>query len=99
MAVVLRARDQRLGRVVALKLLAPAMAGDGAFRRRFITESRAAADDLHIILAYEADEAGGVLFIAKRFVVGGDLRRMLEGGERACSLRPPPRGESRVSCR
>ena len=80
MAVVFRARDERLGRLVALKILAPTMAADGAFRRRFIAESRAAAavDDPHIIPVYEAGEAGGVLFIAMRFVVGGDLRGVLE---------------------
>ena len=80
MAVVFRARDERLGRLVALKILAPAMAADAAFRRRFIAESRAAAvvDDPHIIPVYEAGEAGGVLFIAMRFVKGGDLRLMLD---------------------
>ena len=80
MAVVFRARDERLGRLVALKILAPALAADSAFRRRFIAESRAAAavDDPHIIPVYEAGEADGVLFIAMRFVVGGDLRRVLE---------------------
>jgi serine/threonine protein kinase len=51
MAVVFRARDERLGRHVALKILAPALAADDGFRRRFIAESRAAAavDDPHII--------------------------------------------------
>jgi len=80
MAVVFRARDERLGRVVALKILAPVLAADGMFRRRFIAESRAAAavDDPHIIPVHEAGEAGGVLFIAMRFVQGGDLRRVLE---------------------
>ncbi len=80
MAVVFRARDERLGRLVALKILIPALAADGAFRRRFIAESRAAAavDDPHIIPVYEAGEADGVLFIAMRFVMGGDLRGVLE---------------------
>jgi serine/threonine protein kinase len=66
MAVVFRARDERLGRLVALKILAPALAADEGFRRRFIAESRSAAavDDPHIIPMYEAGEAGGVLFIA-----------------------------------
>jgi serine/threonine protein kinase len=79
MAVVFRARDERLGRLVALKILAPALAADEGFQRRFIAESRAAAtvDDPHIIPVYEAGEAGGVLFIAMRFVAGGDLRRVL----------------------
>jgi serine/threonine protein kinase/Tol biopolymer transport system component len=79
MAVVFRARDERLGRLVALKVLAPALASDPEFRRRFIAESRAAAavDDPHIIPIYEAGEAEGALFIAMRFVQGGDLRRVL----------------------
>ena len=80
MAVVFRARDERLGRLVALKVLAPALTADAAFRRRFMAESRAAAtvDDPHIIPIYEAGEANGVLFIAMRFVPGGDLRGVLE---------------------
>jgi len=80
MALVFRARDERLDRLVALKILSPALASDQAFRRRFIAESRAAAkvDDPHIIPVYEADEADGVLFIAMRFVQGGDLRGVLE---------------------
>jgi len=78
-AVVFRARDERLGRPVALKILAPGAAADEEFRRRFIAESRAAAavDDPHIIPVYDAGEAGGVLFIAMRFVPGGDLRGVL----------------------
>ena len=80
MAVVFRARDERLDRLVALKMLAPALAEDAEFRRRFIAESRAAAavDDPHIIPVYEAGEADGVLFIAMRLVAGGDLRRVLQ---------------------
>ena len=80
MAVVFRARDERLGRLVALKVLAPVLTADSAFRRRFMAESRAAAtvDDPHIIPVYEAGEANGVLFIAMRFVPGGDLRGVLD---------------------
>jgi len=79
MAVVFRARDERLGRVVALKVLAPALAADAEFRQRFLRESRAAAavDDPHIIPVFEAGEAGGVLFIAMRYVPGGDVRTLL----------------------
>jgi serine/threonine protein kinase len=80
MAVVFRAHDVRLDRQVALKILAPALAADQNFRQRFIRESRAAAavDDPHIIPVYEADQADEFLFIAMRFVQGGDLRRVLE---------------------
>ena len=74
MAVVFRARDERLHRQVALKILSPALAADEEFRRRFIRESRSAAavDDPHIVPVFEAGEANGVLFIAMRYVPGGD---------------------------
>jgi serine/threonine protein kinase len=79
MAVVFRARDERLGRQVALKVLAPALAADDEFRRRFIQESQAAAavDDPHIIPVFEAGESDGVLFIAMRHVPGGDARSLV----------------------
>jgi len=79
MAAVFRARDEELGRVVALKVLASVLAEDEGFRQRFIQESRAAAavDDPHIIPVHEAGEADGVLFIAMRFVGGGDVRSLL----------------------
>jgi serine/threonine protein kinase len=79
MAVVFRARDERLDRLVALKILAPALAADEAFRQRFIRESRAAAavDDPHIIPVHEAGEANGVLFIAMRYVPGGDVGALM----------------------
>ncbi|HEY7011875.1 MAG TPA: serine/threonine-protein kinase [Streptosporangiaceae bacterium] len=79
MAVVFRARDERLDRPVALKILSPALAADEAFRHRFIRESRAAAavDDPHIIPVFEAGEADGVLFIAMRYVPGGDVRTLM----------------------
>ncbi len=79
MAVVYRARDERLDRPVALKVLAGRLADDAEFRVRFLRESRAAAavDDPHIIPVYEAGQAGGVLFLAMRFVSGGDVRGVL----------------------
>lgn len=79
MAVVFRATDERLGRLVALKLLAPALAADKSFRQRFIQESQAAAavNDPHIIPVYEAGQAAGLLFIAMRYVSGRDVRDLL----------------------
>jgi serine/threonine-protein kinase len=79
MAIVYRARDERLGRLVALKILAPTLAGDAEFRQRFVSESRAAAaiDDPHIVPVFEAGEADGVLFIAMRYVPGGDGHSLL----------------------
>jgi Protein kinase domain/WD domain, G-beta repeat len=80
MAVVFRARDERLQRQVALKILAPALAVDEAFRQRFIRESRSAAsvDDPHIIPVFEAGDVDGVLFIAMRYVPGGDARTLVQ---------------------
>jgi serine/threonine protein kinase len=74
MAVVFRAQDERLRRQVALKILSPALAADEEFRHRFVRESRSAAavDDPHIIPVFEARDADGVLFIAMRYVPGGD---------------------------
>jgi serine/threonine-protein kinase len=74
MAVVFRARDERLRRQVALKILSPALVADEEFRQRFIRESRSAAavDDPHIIPVFEARDADGVLFIAMRYVPDGD---------------------------
>jgi Protein kinase domain len=80
MAVVYRALDLRLDRPVALKVLAPRLAEDDAFRQRFIRESRAAAgvDHPHIIPVFEAGDADGVLFIAMRYVGGGDVRSLIQ---------------------
>ncbi|MFZ0047721.1 MAG: serine/threonine-protein kinase, partial [Streptosporangiaceae bacterium] len=80
MAVVYRALDLRLGRQVALKVLAPNLSEDEAFRQRFIRESRAAAgvDHPHIIPVFEAGEAAGMLFIAMRYVGHGDVRSLIE---------------------
>src|SRR6266487_4016368 len=79
MAVVYRARDERLDRQVALKLLAPGMAADPGFRQRFVRESRAAAavDHPNIIPVYDAGDSGDALFIAMRYVQGGDVRTLL----------------------
>jgi len=75
MAAVFRARDERLGRTVALKVLA----GDEAVRKRFAGEALAAAavDHPHIIPVYAAGEADGYQYIAMRFVAGDDLQAVI----------------------
>ncbi|MDI9887163.1 serine/threonine-protein kinase [Streptomyces sp. HNM0645] len=80
MAVVYCAKDLRLDRTVALKLLAPELARNDTFRRRFTHESRVAAaiDHPHIVPIFEAGETDGVLYIAMRFVAGLDLRALLD---------------------
>ncbi|WP_405982107.1 serine/threonine-protein kinase [Streptomyces sp. NBC_00158] len=80
MAVVYRARDLRLDRTVALKLLAPQLARNDTFRQRFTHESKVAAaiDHPHIVPVFEAGETDGVLYIAMRYVAGQDLRALLD---------------------
>jgi hypothetical protein len=79
MAYVYRAVDQRLGRTVALKVLAPELATDQEFRRRFLRESRLAAsiDHPNVIPIYDAGESDGMLYIAMRYVEGKDLKALL----------------------
>src|SRR3712207_8947821 len=79
MGVVYLARDVRLDRKVALKLLAPEFTTHENFRARFLRESRlaAAVDHPNIIPIYEAGDADGQLFLAMRFVPGADLRTEL----------------------
>lgn len=80
MASVYRAFDTRLHRRVALKILTPGQYFDEAFRRRFVRESRAAAavEDPHIIPVFDAGEYDGVLYIAMRYVRGGDVRSQID---------------------
>src|SRR3954469_22015278 len=79
MGVVYRARDERLERWVALKLIAPEYASDERFRARFERECRLAAtvDHPNVIPIYEAGEADGRLFLAMRLVEGTDLRTLI----------------------
>src|SRR5438067_9657610 len=80
MGVVYLAEDARLGRKVALKLLALDLSADGRFRDRFIKESRMAAGLEHpsIVPVYEAGEHEGQLFIAMRHIAGQDLGSLME---------------------
>jgi len=82
MGVVYRATELALDRPVALKLIAPELAGDDSFRERFLRESRIAAsiDHAGILPVYAAGEAAGELFLATRFVPGTDLRSLIEDG-------------------
>jgi Protein kinase domain len=82
MSVVYLADDLRLKRKVALKVLARGRDTDAVFRARFLRESELAAslDHASVIPIYEAGEAGGLLFIAMRYVNGSDLGRLLLDG-------------------
>jgi serine/threonine protein kinase len=78
MGLVFRARQARPDRMVALKVIAPELASDEAFRARFEQESSVAAQIEHpnVIPVYEVGEDGGIVFIAMRFVNGTDLGKL-----------------------
>jgi serine/threonine protein kinase len=78
-AAVYLATDEHLDRQVALKVLAPELAAEPAFRSRLLRESRAAAalGHPHIVPVYEANDAAGILYVAMRYIPGGDSRSLL----------------------
>jgi protein kinase-like protein len=79
MGVVYLAEDERLGRQVALKVIAPDLLHDGEFQERFEAEARSAAAIEHPNAApiYSAGVSEGNLYIAMRYVEGTDLREHL----------------------
>jgi hypothetical protein len=83
MAVVYRATQLSLNRIVALKLLAPELGEDPAFRERFRREGQlqASLDHLHIVPVYEAGPSEHGLFLAMRLVVGSTLKELILAGE------------------
>jgi serine/threonine protein kinase len=90
MGVVFKATQLRLGRTVALKAIAPQLAGDPDFRARFQREAQLAASIEHpnVIPVYEADELDtGELYIAMRWVQGTDLRELLAIEDRLAPAR------------
>src|SRR5687768_9379765 len=82
MGVVYAAEDERLGRVVALKMLPAAYSRDARARERLAREARAAASLSHPCIAtvYALEEIDGDLFIATELVRGTTLRAELNAG-------------------
>ncbi len=80
MGVVYRATQLALDRPVALKVIAGELAGDEKFRRRFLSESRLAAQLEHpaVVPVYDAREDDGELIVAMRLIEGGDLRQLID---------------------
>jgi Tol biopolymer transport system component/tRNA A-37 threonylcarbamoyl transferase component Bud32 len=87
MGAVYKARDTRLGRLVALKILPPDKVQDAERRRRFVQEARAASalNSPHIVTIHEIDEADGVHFIAMELAEGRTLAERI--GRRGLPLR------------
>jgi serine/threonine-protein kinase len=79
MGVIYRATELRLGRPVALKLIATEQAADPDVRERFEREARMTASIEHpnVVPVYAAGEEEGHLYLVMRFVPGTDLHHLL----------------------
>jgi serine/threonine protein kinase len=80
MGAVYLAVDTRLDRKLALKVMLPEFAADREAKERFLREARAAAKLHHdnVVTVYEADERGGVPYIAMLFLQGVPLDAYLK---------------------
>ncbi|MFF8988517.1 Stk1 family PASTA domain-containing Ser/Thr kinase [Streptomyces sp. NPDC014983] len=87
MATVYRALDTRLDRVLALKVMHPALAADAAFVERFIREAKSAArlDHPNVVQVFDQGTDGSYVYMAMEYVSGCTLRDVLR--ERG-ALRP-----------
>jgi predicted Ser/Thr protein kinase len=84
MGVVYLATDTRLGRQVALKVLAPSLTNDPSQRERLRREARAAALLSHpgICMVYALEEIGEECVIASEYIDGSSLRDDIAKGHR-----------------
>src|SRR4051812_1318220 len=112
MAVVYKAQDLALGRLVAVKILREPLTGDPDFLARFQQEARAAANLAHpnIVTVHDFGRDGGRNYIVMEYIEGQDLKTLKKegspsGGGRARALTiqicagigSPPRA-GRVHC-
>ncbi|MEV0928267.1 Stk1 family PASTA domain-containing Ser/Thr kinase [Streptomyces spongiicola] len=87
MATVYRAVDTRLDRLIALKVMHPALAADASFVERFIREAKSVARLSHpnVVGVYDQGAQGAYVYLAMEYVAGCTLRDVLR--ERG-ALRP-----------
>ena len=83
MGAVYKARQRRLDRLVALKILPPEVAGHPAFEGRFTREAQALArlNHPHIVTLHDFGESGGLYYFLMEFVDGVNLRQMIAAGK------------------
>jgi hypothetical protein len=93
MGVIYRATELRLGRSVALKLIATEQASDPEVRERFEREARLTASIEHpnVVPVYGAGEEDGHLYLIMRYVPGTDLHHLLQ------EARPPRLAPARAA--
>jgi WD40 repeat protein/serine/threonine protein kinase len=81
--VVLKARDSKLQRVVALKVLAPRLAASGPARQRFVREAQATAAvrDDHVVAIHAVSDEGPLPYLVMEYIAGVTLEdRIRQGG-------------------
>src|SRR5579863_3253314 len=86
MGEVYRARDARLGRTVALKVLPADVASDPGRRQRFEQEARAASALNHpnILSVVDTGESESLVYIVSELIDGESLREALKAGPLTC---------------
>ncbi|GAB2773494.1 Stk1 family PASTA domain-containing Ser/Thr kinase [Streptomyces chlorus] len=79
MATVYRAVDTRLDRVLALKVMHPALAADGSFVDRFIREAKSVArlDHPNVVQVFDQGTDRGYVYLAMEYIAGCTLRDVL----------------------
>ena len=80
LGVVLRAFDQRLNRVVAIKIPAPELVANPMVRKRFQREAQSAAavSHDHVVRIYGVDEARDTPFLVMEYISGGSLQQEID---------------------
>lgn len=80
MAVVFKGFDTELHRPVAIKMLAPHLAGHGAARQRFAREGKAAAAVVHehVVAIYNVESEGTAPFLVMKFISGESLQARID---------------------
>src|SRR5438128_7758096 len=80
MGIVLRAFDEKLHRVVAIKVMAAQLAINATARQRFLREARAAAavSHDHIVTIHAVEEANGLPYLVMQYIAGRSLQQRLE---------------------
>src|SRR3954452_21059463 len=80
MSVVYRARDLRLGRDVAIKVLPPELAHDPAVGSRFTREAQTSAQlsHAHIVPIFDVGERDGIAYFVMALITGGSVAKRLD---------------------
>src|SRR5207247_2013227 len=80
--LVLKARDRKLQRIVAIKVLAPRLAASGAARQRFVREAQAVAAvrDDHVVAIHDVNDVGPLPYLVMDYISGVTLEERIKQG-------------------